>query len=147
MKNRETNIVPFKLGPISVRNARPKENGEKGFFGVNKDLMLEAYSWADSDRRKKGVPTTPYKVDFVDDKLYDDNGNCFISIFVNGDGKAIMRREWDDDYSVVYNTILNYDTISEKAPNAVMQMLQNAIISYKKYGKGYRAFYLMKNKR
>ena len=128
------NVVPF-----SVVSSNP--------FVVDTDhdmdLLAEAFAWADS-RRRRAELSTPLKIDFDSDYIDFDSG-CNISIFVNGD-RAIMRREWTEDHSVLYNSVMNYPDIKKVAPKSVARMIQNGLSVYKEKGSGYRAIYLMEKR-
>lgn len=111
---------------------------------TDRELMEEAYFWADSKRRK-GEPSSPLRIEFDSDYINFDNG-CHISLFVS-EGKAIMRREWAEDHSVLYNSIVNYEEIIKVAPKSVERMIQNGLEIYKVKGEGYRAFFLLNQRK
>lgn len=90
--------------------------------------LSEAYDWAEEWRKRHGILTSPIRMTFNNGD-YVDNGDGFtISIFYDkSTGRALLRRDWEDEMAVQYNDLVNFDEIAKIAPKSVSLMLKNGL--------------------
>ena len=104
-------------------------------FSEAKDKLFEVASkWAINEQKRNGFIATPINFIFDRDELTYDQKKVYISVFFNNEtGDAIMRRDWDDSFTVQYNILANYDQIAKIAPHSLAKLKNNGIELYKRY--------------
>lgn len=104
-----------------------------GFRKAREQLLGDAYRWAVSEQQRLQIYGTPaIMIDPCDTEgLEHDSDDCVISIFRNEEnGHTLMRRDWMDDQTLVYNRLVNFRQIEQIAPKAVQHMLSNGVRLY-----------------
>ena len=98
-------------------------------------LEQEAYSWAVNELKRMGCNAEPLSVTFGSDCHYKDKeGDCIYSIFHNCEtNHTLLRRDWFNDMSVVYDTLINFEEVKTASPKSVAHMLKNGIKLYQFY--------------
>lgn len=104
------------------------------FSEANDRLFELASQWAVAEQKRYGFIARPINFIFERDELTYDQEKVYISVFFNSEtGDAILRRDWDDGYTVQYNILANYEEIARIAPHSLAKLKSNGIELYKRY--------------
>ena len=103
---------------------------------AQKKKLKDAYNWALSEQKRLGFFAQPIQLNFDEGDALTHDKKVYVSVFVDEDSKRVlMRRDWDEDLTVQYNVIVNYDEIKNVAPNSLNELLNNGIKLYERYNK------------
>ena len=90
---------------------------------VNKRYK-EAYDWALSDSKNRGIIPSPVTLCWNEGEDYDRK-RLLATIFYDPEsGDALIRRDWLKKPLMQYNLITNFDEVKKTAPNAINEMLE-----------------------
>lgn len=110
------------------------------------DRCAEAYSWILQVQKTNGWYSEQLELTFEDGD-YIKETNCIIALFVDkSSGKAILCRKWPEDNMIKFNQIINPIETQLRAPKSYKKMVETGLELYHHEGRGYRAYYLIKQK-
>lgn len=99
--------------------------------------MKKAFEWAVREQQRLGCTAEMTVLKFDSDFLTRNKDGCIMSLFVNPkSGQALLRRDWLDDGSVFYNSVVNSLEVEEVAPKSASRMRQNALDIYRRFCDG-----------
>lgn len=101
---------------------------EKIVSAAEEKRLSDAYDWAMKRWRELGLVTQPVHLVFENGDYVDDGDGYTIAIFYKkATGEALLCRYWEDEMTIGYNLLTNYDEVAEVAPNSLKLMLQNGL--------------------
>ena len=103
------------------------------FNGI-RDPFAVAYDWAISEQKRLGIVAQPINLTLGKDELTYDQDKVYVSVFYDEkSGRAILRRDWDELFSVQYNVLANYAELAKTAPHSLAKLKENGVDLYKRY--------------
>ena len=94
--------------------------------------MRDAYKWCLEFQRQHAFYSEPIELVLdMGDAIKDDS--VTISLFVDAStGQAIIRRDWFEQMTIRFNTLVNLEEVKKKAPNTYERLVQNGLDLYRK---------------
>jgi len=101
------------------------------FQKVKEKAYQDAYVWAAAEQQRLRIYGAPIELNLRKGETMHGEDDCIISMFRDEKtGRTLLRRDWLDDQTLVYNPITNFAEAKRKAPEAVTQMLDNGLKLY-----------------
>lgn len=95
-----------------------------------------AFDWAVRDQKRHGFHSKPINFEFDGDSLEYDENVVHVAMFYDEDQNwAILRRDWPEKLATTYNIVANIDEVKKKAPNSMLELLNNGLMMYDRYKK------------